>query len=82
MTQGQTSTAWYQRATGDLIRKQATFHTESDLGPEEVVALLFHIVVDNAGHFLLPDFKSVNTDVVLDVLKGPVEPIHGGGHVL
>lgn len=40
-----------------------------DLGPEEVVALLFYIVVNDTRHFLLPDFKAIYADVVLDVLK-------------
>lgn len=53
-----------------------------DLGSEKTVALLFHIIVDDAGHFLLPDFKAINADVVLDVFKRPVEAIHGGAHLL
>lgn len=57
-------------------------NAEPDLGPEETVAFLFHIVVDDAGHFLLPDLKTINADVVLDVLKRPVKPIHSGGHLL
>ena len=55
---------------------------ESDLGPEEAVAFLLYVVVDDAGHFLLPDLKAVNADVVLDVLKRPVEAVHGSRHVL
>lgn len=61
---------------------QASFCVKPDLSPEETVAFLLHIVVDDARNFLLPDFKAINADVVLDVLKGPVEAIHGGRHVL
>ena len=53
-----------------------------DLCSEEAVAFLLHVVVDDARHFLLPDFKAIDADVVLDVLKGPVEAVHGGCHVL
>lgn len=61
---------------------KACLIAEPDLGPKEAVAFLFHIVIDDAGHFLLPDFKAINADVVLDVLKWPVETIHGGRHLL
>lgn len=67
------------------MRPQVTksiFAYETDLGPEETVALLFHVVVDDAGHFLLPDLKAVYAHIVLDVLERPVETIHGGGHLL
>ncbi len=68
----------------DVIRnrKKSCQCFEPYLGPEEAVAFLFHVVVDDAGHFLLPDFKAVDADIVLDVLKRPVEPVHGGRHVL
>lgn len=53
------------------------FHlTLTDLCSEEAVALLLHIVVDNSGHFLLPNLQAVDIDIVLNVLKGPPEPIH------
>lgn len=42
---------------------------KTDLSPEETIAFLLHIVVDDARHFLLPDFKAIYADVVLDVLK-------------
>lgn len=61
---------------------KSIFAYETDLGPEETVALLFHVVVDDAGHFLLPDLKAVYAHIVLDVLERPVETIHGGGHLL
>lgn len=54
----------------------------SDLGPEEAVALLFYVVVNDTRHFLLPDLKAINADIVLDIFKGPVESIHGGSHFL
>lgn len=53
-----------------------------DLCPEETVALLLHIVVDDARHFLLPDFKAIDADIVLDVLERPVKSVHGGSHLL
>lgn len=55
---------------------------KSDLCPKETVAFLLHVVVDDARHFFLPDFKAINADIVLDVLKGPVEAVHGGCHLL
>ena len=50
----------------------------SDLDTEETVTLLLHVIVDDAGHLLLPDFQARNVDVILDVLKRPPEPVHGG----
>lgn len=72
-------TDFREEVTGSM---KSVFAYETDLGPEETVALLFHVVVDDAGHFLLPDLKAVYAHIVLDVLKRPVETIHGGGHVL
>ncbi len=43
--------------------------------PEETIALLFDIVVNNSGHLLLPDFKPVYIDIILNVLKRPPESI-------
>ena len=48
------------------------------LGPEEAIALLFHVVVDNPGELLLPDLQPVYVDIVLDVLERPPESIHDG----
>lgn len=53
-----------------------------NLGPEEAVALLLHVVVDDAGNLLLPDLQAIDADVVLDVLEGAIEAVHGGGHFL
>lgn len=53
-----------------------------DLGPEEAVALLLHVIVDDAGNFFLPDLQAVDADVVLNVLEGAIEAVHGGGHFL
>jgi len=36
-----------------------------DLCAKKAVAFLLHIVVDNARHFLLPDFKPENVDIIL-----------------
>ena len=47
-----------------------------NLSAEKAVALLLHVVVDNAWYFFLPDLQSVDVDVVLDVLKRPSEAIH------
>lgn len=67
------------------IKSEKGFGTHSgipDLGPEEAVTLLFYIIVNDTRHFFLPDFKAIYADVVLDVLKRPVESIHGGSHFL
>lgn len=67
--------------TNNVVRKWLRMCAEfSDLGPEEAVALLFYVVVYDTRHFLLPDFKAINADIVLDVFKWPVESIHGGSH--
>lgn len=50
--------------------------TSTDLCPEETVTLLLYIVVDNSGHFLLPNLQAVDVDVILDVLKRATETIH------
>lgn len=69
--------------TNNVVRKWLRMCAEfSDLGPEEAVALLFYVVVYDTRHFLLPDFKAINADIVLDVFKWPVESIHGGSHFL
>src|SRR6218665_1511721 len=48
----------------------------SDLVPKEGVALLLNVVVDDSQHFALPYFKTVDVDIVLDVLKRPSETVH------
>lgn len=53
-----------------------------NLGPEEAVALLLHVVVDDAGNLLLPDLQAVDADVVLDILERAIEAVHGGSHFL
>lgn len=51
-------------------------HNNTDLFSQETVAFLFHIVVYDPGHFLLPDFQTVDVYVILNVLKRPTESIH------
>lgn len=53
-----------------------------NLGSEEAVALLLHVVVDDPGNLLLPDLQAVDADVVLDVLERAIEAVHGGSHFL
>lgn len=50
--------------------------TLTDLCSEEAVTLLLHVVVDDSGNFLLPNLQAVDIDIVLNVLKGPPEPVH------
>lgn len=63
-----------------VIQMAITFNdlplTLTDLCPEEAVTLLLHVVVDDSGNFLLPNLQAVDIDIVLDVLKGPPEPVH------
>ena len=57
---------------------QTTLLTElnTNLFSKKAVTLLFHIVINDSGNFLLPDFQAINVDIILDVLKGAPEPIH------
>lgn len=53
-----------------------TTKLNTNLFSKKAVALLFHVVVNDPGNFLLPDFQAINVDIILDVLKGATEPIH------
>ena len=48
----------------------------TDLGSEEAVTLLLHIVVDDPRDFFLPDLEAVDIDVVLNVLKRSAKTAH------
>ena len=48
----------------------------TNLCSQKAFTFLFDIVIDDPGHFLLPNLQTVNIDIVLDVLKRPSEAVH------
>lgn len=53
----------------------------TNLFSKKAVALLFHVVINDPGNFLLPDFQAINVDIILDVFKGAAEPIHSSSEL-
>ena len=53
----------------------------TNLFSQKAVALLFHVVINDPGNFLLPDFQAINVDIILDVFKGAAEPIHSSSEL-
>ena len=54
------------------------FHkiSSSNLFSEKAIAFLFHVVVNDSGNFLLPDFQTIDVNVILNVFKGTPESVH------
>lgn len=61
---------------GNTFVLRKLLHSSSYLCPKEAIALLFHVVVDDTGHLLLPDLQPVDVHIVLDILKRASEPLH------
>ena len=53
-----------------------------NLCPQEAVALLFNVVVDDAGELFLPDLQPVDAHVVLDVLERASVTVDGRSEML
>ena len=48
----------------------------TNLFSQKAVTFLLYVVVDDSGNFLLPDFQTINVDVILNVFKGTQESVH------